>query len=155
MSNLQAILDRAREAADMQTWLYGDWTPGIARKLGAPEVLDIIRRLDALEQERDEVPAWDGDADDDVWQMQRNFSRLLAAVARRYPAEVCTGLASARPGTRRWTALAIEAAPAPEFVAPLEQTLSAEPDENTARMLAEALEACREPRSFFARLPGR
>ena len=146
MSDLQAILDQAREAIGVQTWLYGEWPPVIASKLGATEVLEIIERLDALDRERGEVPGWDGDASDDIWRMQRNFSRLLAAVAHRHPAEVSVGLGSLNPATRLWTALAIKAAPAAEFVDPLETALAAETDENTARALAEALEACGKPR---------
>ena len=146
MGNLQAILDQARASTDIQTWAYGDWPPGIAARLGAPEVLEIIERLDALDRERSEVPGWDGDAGDDIWRMQRNFSRLLAAVAHRHPAEVSVGLGSLRPATRLWTALAIEAAPAAELVGPLETALAAETDENTARALAGALEACGKAR---------
>lgn len=155
MSNLQSILDEACEAAGIQAWLYGDWPPGIAARLGAAEVAEIIQRLDALDAERDELPAWDGDAGDDVWRLQRNYARLLSAVARKHPAELCEGLGSPRRSTRLWTAQAMKDAPDAEFVAGLEAALSAERDEIAIRALSEALEACRKRPSLLARLLGR
>lgn len=154
MSNLQAILDQARASIGIQRWLYDEWPLTIADRLGAPEVREIIERLDALEEERDSLPDWDGDGADDVWRMQRNYGRLLSAAAGRHPAEVSAGLESPRTSTRRWTATAIQEAPAPAFVGRLEDALSAERDTHTAQVLAEALAACRKRPSFFGRLFG-
>ena len=154
MSNLQAILDQARASIGIQRWLYDEWPLTIAARLGAPEVREIIERLDALEQERDSLPDWDGDGADDVWRMQRNYGRLLSAVAGRHPAEVSRGLESPCAGTRRWTASAIQAAPGPAFIGDLEDALAAERDAHTARVLAEALAACRKRPSFFGKLFG-
>lgn len=81
-SRLQELLVEARrglvpwEPIPRRAW------PAIAARCGEPEREEIARRIAALYQERETVPAWDGDTQDDIWRTLEFFEELLALAAR-------------------------------------------------------------------------
>ncbi|MBJ3783466.1 hypothetical protein [Devosia sediminis] len=67
--------------------------------LGADDVAAIVRWMDRLAGERDELPDWDGDAADDIWRAQRDLAMLLTGLGKRFAGEVEAALAGASPET--------------------------------------------------------
>lgn len=77
-SRLQEMLVDARRG-------LGPWEPvprhallALAARCGQPEQDEIARRITALREEWETVPAWDGDTQDDIWRTIEFFEELLA-----------------------------------------------------------------------------
>lgn len=90
------------------------WTPTpedravwIGERCGIAEIEAAIARLDALSRERDGLPDWDGDSQDDIARVQEQFKRILAHVPARYIEDVAAGLHSPEWGTRMYVAGAL------------------------------------------------
>lgn len=60
-----------------------------------------------LARERDALPEWDGDSQDDIARTQELFKSILAHVPARYIEDVATGLDSPQWGTRMYVAGAL------------------------------------------------
>lgn len=80
----------------------------IAPRCGVAEIEKIVERLDKLAQEKDALPDWDGDSQDDVARAQSFFAHMLAAVPERYAEDVRCGLQSPELQTRIWVGLALD-----------------------------------------------
>jgi len=80
----------------------------IGSNSGVAEIEEIITRLDQLARDKNALPDWDGDAQDDVARAQALFARILASVPIRYINDVRRGLESPEAQTRTWIALALE-----------------------------------------------
>src|SRR5690606_33345854 len=74
----------------------------IGGQCGVAEIGDIIARLDALARDKDALPDWDGDSQDDIARAQQLFARILAAAPARYTDDIRGGLDSPELQTREW-----------------------------------------------------
>jgi len=79
----------------------------IAERCGVAEIEAAIARLDELSRERDTLPVWDGDSQDDIAQAQELFRQILALVPARYVEDVAAALDSPEWGTRIYAASAL------------------------------------------------
>lgn len=79
MSDWISIIERYREEQNLPSW--GIIPPlhyeRIARRCGPAELADVRARLRSLERELVELPAWDGDARDEIWRARRLFEAVL------------------------------------------------------------------------------
>ena len=66
----------------------------IARQCEATDIADILVEMEHLSAEKNALPAWDGDAQDDVAKAQELLACILAAVAEPLRAQVAKGLES-------------------------------------------------------------
>ncbi|MGD9476674.1 hypothetical protein [Shinella sp. G-2] len=55
----------------------------VAARLGDGDIADIRATLDDLAAEKDMVPDWDGDTQDDIARAEATLSQLLRMVARQ------------------------------------------------------------------------
>lgn len=51
--------------------------PLIAKQCGAAELEEIHERLNDLDRQAAEIPDWDGDSQDDIWQARQLFTAIL------------------------------------------------------------------------------
>ncbi len=142
ISRLQDLLASAGEGRSLVERVYGVVPVSIAEECGPEEIAEIVERLDRLAAARCEIPAWDGDASDDVWRAQEGWGGVLAALVPRFPAQVAAALASPEAGTRFWAAHAIGRSPRPELVRALDAALAVESDDLARGMMEEARAAC-------------
>lgn len=66
----------------------------LALRCEAAHVPEMLTRLTQLADERDRLPAWDGDSADDIWRAEILFIRILNLLAERYLPMVLSGLDS-------------------------------------------------------------
>ena len=77
VSRLQELLVEARRGlVPWEPIPRGAW-PALAARCGEPEREEIVRRIAALRLEWEQVPAWDGDTQDDIWRAIEFFEELL------------------------------------------------------------------------------
>ena len=108
MSHIRRLLIAARDG--LAPW---DATPaarlaGVARRCGATEVGEAIAEIAALERERAEVPAWDGDAQADIGKAQETYAAILGQVDAALLPALGEGLSHPDGAVRRWIVLALE-----------------------------------------------
>ena len=79
MSDWVAIYTRLKTELNLGSWddVPKDYWPELARRCGAAEFADIEQRLSNLDAELKDIPAWDGDSQDDVWKARELFEALL------------------------------------------------------------------------------
>lgn len=88
--------------------------PRIGRGCRLPEIEEILARLERLAGEKEALPDWDGDGQDEVSRAQFFFASVLAGVPARYEEAVRRGLESPREDTRRWVEMALRWREAPD-----------------------------------------
>jgi len=79
----------------------------IAAALGATDLGEIIDALDELSREKDRLPDWDGDSQDDVARAQEVFTAILLRMAPNHGAAIAARLPGVEPLTRRYLDLAL------------------------------------------------
>lgn len=151
MSKLRKLIEEAYEGKDVQERLYGRFPFEIATHCGADEVKDIIRCLDELQIEKETIEDWDGDSQDDIWRMQRDYSKLLELLTEKYPKEIAAGLRSNCIETRFWVAGAFANSPSKEVVPELAEYLLSEMPNHHRSMGQKALGACKSKKNPFSR----
>ena len=110
----------------------------IGRRCGTAEIAEMIGILDDLSQEKEALPAWDGDSGDDIARAQAMYAGILGHVPAACRDGVARGLASRSPDTRRWLALALEAI-GPATLTCLRAARDAEPDDHTRQFMTEVV----------------
>jgi hypothetical protein len=107
MKRFQQLLVQAKDGLAPWESFPQERIPVVAGALAASDIIDIIAELDRLAREKDETPAWDGDAHDDIARAQQLFAWLLASVPAPLISNVTAGLQTATRQTRDWVALAL------------------------------------------------
>lgn len=128
------------------------WTPTpderaawIGERCGVAEIEAAITRLDELSRERDGLPEWDGDSQDDIARAQSMFRHVLAHVPPRYIDDVAAGLESPEWGTRAYVAGALAAHERDMALPLLRNALATEDDAVVRRILARTIETLDAP----------
>ena len=117
-----------------------DRAADIGRHCGAAEIESLLERLDGLARDRQSIPAWDGDASDDIAKAQSFFSQILSTVPKQQVPAVAGGLKSAFADTQLWVALALEAHGSEAALMPLAAALEQEKDPGNREMLASIID---------------
>ncbi|MCA9090229.1 MAG: hypothetical protein KDA90_16525 [Planctomycetaceae bacterium] len=85
MSKWISIVQQHREDFNLGAW--GDIPEShytlIAQQCGEQELAEIRQRLQALEQQAQDIPDWDGDSQDDIWRARRLFAAIISFHADR------------------------------------------------------------------------
>jgi len=94
---------------DLQPWdkVPAEIVQWIGERCGIAEIEAAIARLDKLSRDRDALPKWDGDTQDDIAEAQASLQQILARVPSRYVEDVAAGLDSPEDHTRAYAALAL------------------------------------------------
>ncbi len=100
MARLRELLLEAKAGLEPWETIPDVVLDDVAARCGAGEVAEAIAALDKLAKERPELPAWDGDAADDIANAQTLYARLLAQVPGKFLVEIARGLDSPYPETR-------------------------------------------------------
>lgn len=100
ISNLKMLVRDARHGLGHWDDLPIDRLAAIGEKCGVAEIEAAIVWLDELSRERDALPTWDGDSQDDIARAQEMLHRILANVPGRYIEIVASGLQSLEWHTR-------------------------------------------------------
>lgn len=79
----------------------------VAARLDAADIADLIDALDDLSREKEALPDWDGDSQDDVARVQEIYTRILRAMTDRHRAGIQARLGSCEPLTAQYLALAL------------------------------------------------
>ena len=123
------------------------WTPTpeervawIGGHCGVAEIEAVIARLDTLSRERDALPEWDGDSQDDIARAQSLFRHILACVPARHIGVVAAGLGSPEWGTRIHVAAALAEHEREAALPSLRDALAAEGDETVRHALTQTIE---------------
>lgn len=140
ISALTDLLEETRHNLNPYDRIPGDRVRWIGERCGVAEIEAAIERLDALSLERDALPKWDGDTQDDIAMAQELFQAILAKVPSRYIEDVAAGLDSAQWGTRSYVALALAEHDRDAALPFLRQALAREDNELVRSMLATAIE---------------
>src|SRR5690606_27212422 len=109
ISALDMMVRDARHDLSPWTAMPEDQIAWIGERCGIAEIEAAVARLDVLSRERDQLPEWDGDSQDDIARAQELYKRILAHVPTRYIADVAAGLKSPEWGTRIYVAGALTA----------------------------------------------
>lgn len=142
MSRIQELLEKAYQGKSAIERSYSSFPLEIYGECGATEVAEIISRLDQLCEDKRNIENWDGDASDDIWKAQYNFSQLLEKLTPEYPKQVVAGLKSHEEGTRFWVAHAFTQSPNAYVVSELQDYLRGSMVEHHKEVAVAALEAC-------------
>lgn len=139
LSGLAILLRDARR--DLGPWdsIPADRLAAIAKKCGIAEIEAAIVWLDELARERDALPDWDGDSQDDIAKAQEVLRDILASVPDRYIEAVAGGLHSPEWGTRVHVALALARHDHASALPILRAALMRETDETARRIVAMVL----------------
>ena len=113
----------------------------LARRCEAAQVPEILARLTQLADERDRLPAWDGDSADDIWQAEMQFTRVLSLLAHRFLQAVLSGLDSPAPRVRCWAVRALKGQPDALVRQRLQRLFQQETDELVLLMLRDVLQS--------------
>ena len=107
VSALDTLVNDAR--IDLQPWdkVPAEIVQWIGERCGIAEIEAAIARLDKLSRDRDALPKWDGDTQDDIAEAQASIQQILARVPSRYVEDVAAGLDSPEDHTRAYVALAL------------------------------------------------
>ncbi len=132
ISALDMMVRDARHDLSPWTATPDDQIAWIGERCGIAEIEAAVARLDALSRERDELPEWDGDSQDDIARAQELYKRILVHVPARYIDDIAAGLESLQWGTRVYVAGAL-AAHEREMVLPLLRKALACEDDATVR----------------------
>lgn len=108
ISGLDQMLRSVRRDLSPVEDIPMDRAPDVGRLCRVAEIREVIERLDTLAREKNALPEWDGDSQDDVSRAQFFFARVLAAVPDRYLEEVRRGLDSPDAQTRARVELALQ-----------------------------------------------
>lgn len=109
-NQISALTMLLRDARDgLGTWdeLPEDRIAWIGGLCGVAEIEHAIGWLNALSREREALPEWDGDSQDDIARTQALLHGILARVPGRYTEVVSSGLRSPEWRTRSHVALAL------------------------------------------------
>lgn len=155
MSKLQDLLNKAYEGKDIQEKVYGAFPFEIASECGPDEVTDIINSLDTFQVEKEKIEDWDGDSQDDIWRLQRDYSKLLERLTAKYPKEVSSGLKSKCLETRFWIAYALSESPTSAAVPALREYLQNEMPEHHRATAEKALKTCKSKAGVISRIFGK
>lgn len=149
MNSVQKLMKEAR--GDLEPWIEipEDRILSVAKKCGPTEIAEALSMLQRFEQERRELPEWDGDSSDDIWRAQVTFSKLLSGVPDEYLSLVADGLKSNSESVRFYAALALKDRGATVAKPWLQTALLAEGKDLNRRVLREAIEACSKKRHFL------
>lgn len=139
LSALTTLIRDARR--DLGPWdsIPADRLAAMAKTCGIAEIEAAIVRLDELARERDALPDWDGDSQDDIARAQEMLRDILARVPDRYIGIVASGLHSPERGTRVHVALALAGHDHATALPILRAALTRETDETTRRIVAMVL----------------
>lgn len=107
ISALDTLMHDARHDLSPWTPMPEDRAVWIGERCGVAEIEAAIGGLDDLSRERDALPSWDGDSQDDIARAQETLQRILARVPARYIEDVAAGLESPEWGTRVYVAGAL------------------------------------------------
>jgi hypothetical protein len=107
LSGFDLMMEEVRRGLDIAEPTPLAAAAELAPRCGVAEIRDILARLEGLSWEKAELPAWDGDAQDDVARTQLFYAEILAQVRDRYGPEVRRGLDTTQAETRRWVELAL------------------------------------------------
>lgn len=145
ISALDMLVRDARHDLSSWTPTPDERTAWIGERCGVAEIEAAIARLDELSRERDGLPEWDGDSQDDIAWVQSMFRRILACVPPRYIEDVAAGLESAEWGTRLYVAGALAAHERDAALPLLRGALATESDAVVCEILARTIEAADDP----------
>lgn len=127
---------------DLSPWspMPEDRATWIGERCGVAEIEAAIARLDYLSRERDALPDWDGDSQDDIASAQEMFQHILAHAPARYIEDVAAGLESTEWGTRMYVAGALAEHERDTALPILRNALAAEGEAVVRHMLAMRIE---------------
>lgn len=139
LSGLTMLVRDARR--DLGPWdsLPADRLAAIGEKCGLAEIEAALVWLDDLARERDALPEWDGDSQDDIAKAQEMLHGILASVPDRYIGIVAGGLHSPEWGTRVHIARALAGQDHATALPILREALTRETDETARQLIAMAL----------------
>ena len=134
--DIKSLVRDARR--DLGPWdeLPADRRAQIAGKCGVAEIEAAIAWLDDLSLERDALPGWDGDSNDDIAKAQEMLHGILARVPDRYVEIVARGLSSAQWWTRVHVAAALAGHDRAIALPILRDALAREQDETARQLIA-------------------
>ncbi|MDQ8183848.1 hypothetical protein [Pelagicoccus sp. SDUM812005] len=143
-SILQSLLNRAQKGKNLQERAYGKFPVEIADQCKEEEISEILQRLDELGIEKENLPNWDGDSQDDIWRVQKGFSETLERLTDKYTSLIVRGLRSGVPDTTFWIAHTFWKSPNKNAVEALTEYLKKDITELHRKIASDALEACRK-----------
>jgi len=155
MSRLQELIDESNKDNSLMEKVYGSFPVGIAKDCGIEEVIEIIKRLDELSEEKEKIESWDGDSMDDIWRVQNGFSELLEKILPKYASEVIAGLKSNKSETQFYISYALLKSPTTEAISPLAEYLLNDIPQHQREIGESALKACKNKRGILTRLFGK
>lgn len=140
ISALDMMVRDARHDLSPWTATPDDQIALIGECCGIAEIEAAIARLDALSRERDELPEWDGDSQDDIARAQELYKRILTHVPARYIDDVAAGLESPEWGTRVYVAGALTAHDRDMALPLLRKALASEDDAVVREILTRTID---------------
>lgn len=140
ISSLDMMVRDARHDLSPWTAMPEEQIAWIGEHCGIAEIRATIARLDALSRERDDLPDWDGDSQDDVASTQDQYKRILAHVPARYIEDVAAGFESPQWGTRIYIAGALAAHEREMALPLLRKALASEDDAAVREILTRTID---------------
>ncbi len=77
----------------------------VAALCSPADIADIVAELEALAEEKATLPAWDGDAQDDIGRAQELFVSILGALPEALSPVLQRFLSTVSEATRKWVEL--------------------------------------------------